>query len=315
MKTATALNKEVIIGCAFNYCTEAVLPFLNSLQKSGFTGDLVLFINNKSNIEAGSYSFNLLLINPDVELKSANKSIIFLRKVLNKLGAGTVLKSIVFRLVKARLQKDRNFDPWLVSYFYSFYNLMTHRFFLYYYFLKQKRYTNVLFTDVTDVIFQKHPLAMTEGAGVHVFRENEAFVVGDIIHNSRWIKEGFGEPVFRKMQNEPIYCAGTIIAKDQTVFAFLKDFINIVLDCNISPRVEGIDQGVFNYMISYLKKPYFCLHPNGEYVFTMDLQPQNEIVYAEGKLFMKGKEGTLPNIVHQYNRHEDLDLRIRKQFA
>jgi len=309
------MQKEAIIGCAFNYNTEAVLPFLNSLQKSGFTGDLVLFINDRSRIEAGSYSYNLRLVNPDKELEAECKTIRFSKRILDKLKAGNVLKSVVFRLVKSALTKDKNFSPWLVAYFYSFYNLMTHRFFLYYYFLKKEGYQTILFTDVTDVIFQRHPLSLHANTGIHVFQENDAFVIGNIIHNSRWIKEAFGEEVFRTMQNEPIYCAGTIIAKDESVFAFLKDFINIVLDYHISPRIEGIDQGVFNYMVSYLKKPYFRSHPNGEHVFTMDLQPEAEIVYTEGKLFMKGKEETMPSIVHQYNRHENLDLRIRSQFA
>lgn len=306
---------EAVIGCAFNYSTEAVLPFLNSLEKSGFTGDLVLFINDRSSIEAGEYSYTIRLINPDRELQTECRKIRFTKRVLDKFRAGKLLKSIVFRLVKTTLQKDRNLDPWLVAYFYSFYNLMTHRFFLYYFFLKQSGYRSILFSDVTDVIFQRHPLSLNEGPGLHVFGENDAFVIGDIIHNTRWIKEAFGEEVFREMEHSPIYCAGTIIAKDETVFDFLKDFINIVLDYHISPRIEGIDQGVFNYMISYLKKPYFRLHPNGDHVFTMDLQPEQEIVYTGGKLFMKGKEGTLPSIVHQYNRHENLDLRIREQFA
>lgn len=315
MKKNRTWNKEAIIGCAFNYSTEAVLPFLNSLQKSGFTGDLVLFVNNRSTIKVGSYSYTLRLINPDAELQSECRTVRFTKKVLDKLKAGKLLKAMVFRQVKSALQKDGNLSSWVVAYFYSFYNLMTHRFFLYYHFLKKERYQNILFTDVTDVIFQHHPLSLTTNAGLHVFQENDAFVIGDIVHNSRWIKEAFGEAVFHSLQSEPIYCAGTIIASDEAVFAFLKDFINIVLDYNISPRIEGIDQGVFNYMISYLKQPYFRLHKNGEHVFTMDLQPENEVVYSGGKLFMKGKEETTPSIVHQYNRHKNLDLHIRKQFA
>ncbi|HEV7329763.1 MAG TPA: hypothetical protein VGN63_01885 [Flavisolibacter sp.] len=314
MNTSNLPLKEAIVGCAFNYSTEAITPFLNSLERSGFTGDLLLFINNHSQITASGYSYRVLLINPDVDFAPEIKRVRFFNRILQKTKLHRLSTPLLSRLVLSLIRRNQNLRKWLVAHFYQGYNLMTARFFLYYYYLHPKAYSRILFSDVTDVIFQGNPLVDIDNDKVYAYSENPDFRIGNNPNNRGWIQKAFGEKVLQRMANEPIYCAGTIIAGRDIVLHFLKDFMENVLQYKVSPYTEGIDQGVFNFMISYQQKPYFDLHRNGDHVLTLALQPVADIVDQNGKIYLRGKDAIVPCIVHQYNRHDVLIAEINKRF-
>jgi hypothetical protein len=303
---ATNFLRDAVIGCAFNYDTRDILPFLKSLEEAQFKGDLILFINDYSKIEVPSYSYNTILLNPDEEFRVyIAKHKRYLKK-LEKYKLENLQKLIVFQYAKRRIGKKKSLPGWCIAYFYTFYNLMTSRFFLYYFFLKERSYDAILFTDVSDVIFQGYPLLSTYKSGIHAFSENISYTISQEECTRDWIKEGFGDEVLNIIANQPVYCAGTIISAGKITFTFLRDLISLMIDFDISPTTEGIDQGFFNYMISYLKKPYFFLIQNGGHVFTVGLQRVEDIVCSNSKLFLKGKEEKAPCIIHQYNRHPSL---------
>jgi hypothetical protein len=308
------LSKDAIIGCAFNYNTRAIAPFLNSLEQANFTGDLILFINNKSDIEIDKYTYNVVLINPDKDLAHHNTFHRYWYKVSRKLRLEKLFKRFVFNEVKKTVSENRGLSNWLTSFFYTRYHLMTSRFFLYYYFLKGKAFENILFTDVGDVVFQSQPLLFSANDCVYAFSENPDFTISKEEFTESWIREGFGPEILEIMKDEPVYCAGTIISKNEVTITFLRDFLHLIVEFDISPVVDGIDQGVFNYMITYLKKPYFSVNQNGEHVFTMGLLKQEEIILADNKFYLKGNEGRLPGILHQYNRHVNLTNFIQDHY-
>lgn len=314
MSTSSFSAKEAIVGCAFNYSTEAIMPFLNSLERSGFSGDLLLFVNNHSRITVTGYSYSVRLINPEVDFAPEIRRIKFLNRIAWKSKLHRLFTPILLRSVLSHIRGNRNLSKWMVAYFYNGYNLMTSRFFLYYYYLHQNVYSRILFTDVTDVIFQGNPFVAINSNRVYAYSENPCFRIGINPNNREWILEGFGEEVLHKMSHQPIYCAGTIIAGKNIVLPFLKDFMQNVLTYRISPYTEGIDQGVFNFMISYQQKPYFDLHENGDHVLTLALQPTAEIVEKNGKILLLGKDAVVPCIIHQYNRHDALTEKINGQF-
>ena len=305
--------KEAIVGCAFNYNNENITPFLNSLERTGFDGDLILFVNEQSRISVADYSYQVLLINPDVDFAPEIRRVRLFNRFARKTKLHRLFTPFVSGLVLSRLQNKSNLSRWMVAYIYAGYNLMTSRFFLYYYSLYHSVYSRVLFTDVSDVVFQGNPLMNISNEKVYAYSENTSFRIGSNPNNRGWIREGFGEEVLLKMADKPIYCAGTIIVGKDILLPFLIDFMENVLRYKITPHTEGIDQGVFNFMISCQQKPYFKLHENGDHVLTLALQSMDDIVDDNGNIHLRGKE-SVPSIVHQYNRHEALITKINERF-
>lgn len=312
MNPSSVLTKEAIVGCAFNYKTEAIIPFLNSLERSGFTGDLILFVNNKSEITAKGYSYAVQLINPDVAFFKETNRVYLFNKIERKIKLHRLFTPLLLGLILARIRHNRNLSRWMIAYLYNRCPLMTSRFFLYYYYLHQNTYSRILFTDVNDVIFQGNPFRQTNNEKVYAYKENASFRIGSNPNNRGWILEGFGEKILQKMADKPIYCAGTIILGKDSVLRFLRDLMENIL--RYAPFTDGIDQAVFNFMISHQQKSYFDLHENGDHVLTLALQTMDDIVEYEGNICLKGKEPEVPSIIHQYNRHHELIEKINERF-
>lgn len=296
-------TREVIVGCAYNYKTPDILPFLNSLKQIEFTGELILLINDKSAIDTSLFPFKTTCFNADEEFSKFRMIINLSIRYSRKGESLNIIEKLLSTLVKKRIRRNKNISKWMAAYFYFSYYIQNSRFFLYYYLLFEKEASSVLFTDVSDVFFQGNPFNLKKDNCIYAFAENENVRLGEEKFNSAWIRKGFGSKVLEKLRRSPIYCSGTIIANKSAIFHFLSDFIIVNLDYKVPPMEEGIDQGVFNFMTSYLHLPYIITKSNGEHVFTMGLYSDEEIMKNGGKLYLAGKTDFVPSIIHQFNRH------------
>ncbi|WP_394993606.1 hypothetical protein [Emticicia sp.] len=297
--------RNVIIGTAYNYSKESMLPFLNSLEKTGFKGDLIFFINNSTEVIYDKYSFKLKLIN----FEKQNRWYIRFFKYLEyytPLFIKDLIKFCITTLTLRRLKKGRSLPNWVFSKYYLDYYVATSRFMLYYSYLKQNEYDNVFLTDTRDVIFQEDIFKKIEANKVYAFEENGEIILEKENWNKQWIIAGYGNDVFEEIKQNNIYCSGTILGDYESICHFLNDYTSHIIRDKIPNKMEGFDQGIFNYFISYKKLPYFTKLPNGNRVFTVGMQKMEDIKIVDNKIYYEGHLDLFPSVIHQYDRHVTL---------
>ena len=306
--------KNAIIGFAFNYSNEQIAPFLQSLNRTGFTGDLILYINNKSRIEHNaSYKYNFVLINFEKEHKGS----ILKHKLLKIYGGAFYNLFHKPRSLKAQevIKISEPFSEDMLSYFYVNYYLATMRFILYYNLLLSNKYDHVFFSDVSDVLFQQDIFKSVSPSKILAFEEKKEVSVGQDEWNKDWVIESCGLDAFNAISDKNIYCSGTILGDYNSAITFLKDYIELMISRRFKKKIVGLDQGFYNYMVNYLQLPYFERSENADVVFTVALHSEEDFVMKEDKIYFAEKQDRMPSIVHQYTRHPALASFVRKLYA
>lgn len=180
----------------------------------------------------------------------------------------------------------------------------------YYLWLKQHpNYTDILETDVFDVVFQSDPFNQTFNGELIISEEEKS--IGYCRHNSQWINTVYGTEELLQLHNYPILCAGLIrgcfdsIQKMHTIFneELIKQFNK--------PWFGALDQGHIEYMFYRRLENYKILPYSNSYMMhightnTTDIQFDKQVISING---------ITPTIVHQYNRHNELKEKIHEQY-
>jgi hypothetical protein len=305
--------QNAILGIAFNYSDLILRPFLISLQNSGFKGDLILFTNNKtclSNLII--YDFNIVFINIERRLSVTG----LIHKLIKRISIIPYLQDIWVsfhrKIIRLRLEDKRPFSTWMLGFIFYNLHMTSARFGLYYDWVLRNKHENIFLTDVSDVVFQGDIFRNVVNSKVLAFEEYSDVRIGYDGNNRDWIETGYGSEVLNAMFESRICCAGTILCNRVLCIDFLVDFVMELLKRDNSLNMSGFDQGVFNYLLSYVKKDYFETSGNGKVVFTVASQPIAEIFTLEDILAPDNSH--TPAVVHQYNRYRNLVEFIQNKY-
>jgi hypothetical protein len=299
-------SKEAIVGLAFGLTDLKIYSFLSSLLASEFKGDVILFVDNHTRFSWQiPFELSIKVINIDRELSAH----LYLYRVINWIMRALHLtrpwaewnKRKICKTLKAK----QKLSSGQLAFVHAFFFLTISRFFMYYNWSLKTDYDKFFFTDVNDLIFQGDIFTSFVKNKVVVYEEYDGCPLGNDGNNSDWVKKGYGEQVLSELSASTIYCAGTIMADRVVCSTFLQDFMLEILAPNKPLRTSGLDQGVLNYMVSHQKKDYFFSSKNGEHVFTVALQPENDIL-IENQFIVLRQWSRVPAVVHQYNRHKKL---------
>jgi hypothetical protein len=301
------IKKEAIVGIAFGISDIKVYPFLSSLEATGYKGDVILFVNNSTQLSwyVPFEQLSIKVINIDQQLSPHlyfYRAINWVMRVvgLNKAWAEWN-KSKITKVLKAK----KKLLPQQLAFIHAFFFLTISRFFMYYNWLLETDYDTFFFTDVNDVIFQGDVFTSRVKDKVVVYEEYDGCSLGSDGNNSGWVEKGYGEQILKEMSGSTIICAGTILADRAICATFLQDFMLEIMAPNKPLTTSGLDQGVLNYMVSHQKKDYFYSSKNGESVFTAALQPDGDIFFKSDAIATIHWP-KIPAVVHQYNRHNKL---------
>jgi hypothetical protein len=158
---------------------------------------------------------------------------------------------------------------------------------------QQPEDTIFMLSDCRDVIFQGNPETLNPDR-LWVFLENSEFSIRDEPFNHSWIIQGWGEEGLHKIGNRPISCAGVTLGRKSDMVDYLTKMCKY-LDTH---TFQGADQGVHNWMI--WNNQLDCkIWDNTGPVYTVGLEPKLSV----HKHTILNREGQLPIIIHQYDRH------------
>jgi hypothetical protein len=175
-----------------------------------------------------------------------------------------------------------------------------------------RNYRSILLTDVRDVIFQR-PLFETPSTELELHYESRSPLIGACKFNSQWISGQFGQQALTSLADKPISCAGTVCGRTRGVLGYLAEMQIILL--KLLPRVRWTngDQGVHNYVLHSGLLPQAKVLENFERVATLH-HVRGEQLHVDADGHVVNPDGSISEIVHQYDRHAHLFSAIQESF-
>jgi hypothetical protein len=305
---STANNKKIptakrnlVLGAVRGYNYERLRPFVVSLKRTAFNGDLVLLWNSLS---------------PETlaDLKAQGVKLVH----FSYRGSGALNSWSRFWPWLAPIVRIGNGSAWARKILKSILPLQTARFLACHDFLAahQDEYQNVLITDVRDVLFQADPFSGFKG-GLLVFEEDGKFLLADEkLHNAPWVEELFGPEALAKIGRFPILCSGTIMGSVESMIRYLIEFEKLLRRAR-TVGTGGSDQGLHNYLCRAILDPWFQVSTNGTgpvLTMTPSLQAGADFQVSSNGQILNANGLPVP-VLHQYDRHLELAAGLLRKLA
>ena len=295
------MKKDAIIGAIINYDVQQLKPWVESLERSGFTGDKYMLCY-KISYDTADY------------LRSRGFTL--------------------FTFIDVPHLKMYAFQP------ENRFHICVHRFYHMWYFLNRlpgevkSQYRYLISTDVGDVIFQSNPSDWlqtnlstdVEGTKYLLNAATESLKYKDeVLWGAKNMADSFGPVVSGYMKDRLIYNAGTLSGDFQTVF----DMFLVIYEMCQGFGTANPDQAAYNLLLSLepyknitkfnmsedgwacqlgtTYKPEALVHFKKNLVEPSPIIDDNGVVYTStGKPFV---------IVHQYNRMPELTHKIIMRYS
>ena len=277
------IRRPLVLGIVRHYKVEKIAPFVLSLRRSGYTGDIVFFVDDipLETIEFfDQQGVNMQSLPPRYFVQT--------RRYLLRVAA---------LLAPA---KDRQRAKIELSRYYL--HLNDARWPCYYEFLIRTRglYSHVLFSDIKDVVFQKSPFDFDWKAPICSSIQAPDVLIRDEEKTRGWITEGFGEAESRRLDEKLVSCSGVTFAEIDAGIEYVR------LMCEHFVRVNArglIDQGVHNYLLYHDLAKSNYLYPYGETpVMHLGNLPKDQLKVNDKGMVLNGS-GAVVHAVHQYAEH------------
>jgi hypothetical protein len=272
---------NLILGIIDNYTYHDISIFLLSLKAVNYDGHVCLF--------AG----------PNIEPRTIRR--------INELGIEVISYKKDFPFI-ADPHPDNFGDLPKPIHIYNF------RHYLYYDYLLRhhRKFSNVLITDVKDVVFQKDPFGFGIEQKIYVAVENPEIRISGNPWTAKWILKGYDEATLSSLNDKEVICAGTTLAPTPLMMGYLKRLITEFF--RVKNAYKCADQAMHNVIIHTEQVQPFhrCYNFHGP-MLTLDTQAD---YLLNGAKELVNKDGSVVPIVHQYDRHPELlDAFVRKHKA
>lgn len=276
----------------------ALEPFFRSLQRTDFHGDVVVFAS-------------LLRAESIRQLRQWGAHVVPFffpgEHVVNRASQLWWIWKKVFASDISQRGKERLA--------HVVFHLFYRRHLLYLDFLRERgsQYDSVFLTDCRDVFFQANPFSWNAAPGLHVFLEEDSNTIGLCPHNSRWMRNLFGEEALRLLAGETVSCAGTVFGDVPAIMDYLQLMIASAMQVPSMRDADG-DQGIHNYLLRTGRLGSVKIHSNRKGpVMTAGLMKPTDLRRNANGLVMNEANEVVPTL-HQYDRIPELLNAFRSPF-
>ncbi len=301
------MKKNLILAMGTGYSEADLAPFFNSLNQSGFKGDICYITREQDASALSNFSkVGNIKIHLFREQRPMKKKRI--RKIGKFIDAACARYPLLGNLTMDFREK------------YAFKNACAHlrRHFLIRDILGTLApdYENVMMTDVRDVIFQRDPFDFDiQPESIYYFLEAEHTRIQSCEKNSWWITEMLGEEALQRLGHNHISCGGTIIGCPSIMhkhFQITTESITKNLRCC---NRAGIDQAPHHLIVWDQLVPNIHVIPNrAGIILTMQTTKREHwSITEDGLILVDGEK--IPNTVHQYDRYPDATKAILTRYT
>jgi hypothetical protein len=298
-----ARTGDVVIAMADGYGSRDVEPFLRSLRRSGYDGDVVVL----TTVLGGDLSrlaseLRVELVSLDSLVRTSRRLRRFARSAVFHLQQrGVHVLPVLAAMARAADSASRRrlrAQARLVAHAYPV-ALSRYAYYAAYLASYQRPLRTVVLSDVRDVVFQSDPREGLQ-SGLHVFTEDPSVRLGNCAYNRRWLANGYGEATARAMADEVIICSGVTVGDGDAVRRYLDDMLDGFMQLR---QVDtGTDQATHNVLVRSGRLAV-ASHDNDEGpVLTMGHVPDDALLWDRDQRLVNA-QGRPYSIVHQYDRH------------
>lgn len=297
-------GRLLILTAAFHPAHPLPTPFLQSARRAGIQADIVLLCHRRDE----EVEQKLQRLHPDTYIIAPLRY--GLLRAVRRVLVSTGLVKPVARITRAIWKNSRILRKQIEAIVPYLLAITLGRFFLTRSFLAKRanEYSAVLLIDSRDVIFQRSPLEDFEG-GLLAGVENTA--IEDQPRNCEWLEQIYsGSPeTLSELWPKKVICSGVTLGATAQILAYLDlmcaEFIEQL------PRVaytEYLDQAVHNKLL-YGECHDLDLRLTDNFqgsivnLATSDLSEFD----ADWSGGLRLKNGPMVSIVHQYDRHPELE--------
>lgn len=299
-------RKVAILGAATGYAPEKIATFVKSLEYTNFSGDLVIFVNQSQIAEYKKFYNQEYNFKIDYQVTNIGE-FLSSKKIHNE------VKKIIKKLSKILIFFNRNFQESFIHYL-SFPHVS--RFFDYRNYLKNNtKISHVILTDTRDVVFQKNPDQFFTQDGLYLGMEDIDNPIGKDSFHIKWITDVYGQDYLEKIAHEQISCAGVTMGDIDSMNFYLNTMVQEFLNLPYYLMVKSnYDQGIHNKLLYSGKfKNIILCQPFDSEISTIGTFVAEKILFDNESNILR-KDGNIAEIVHQYDRHIELEKLIIKKY-
>ena len=283
-------NRDVIFTLLYRIRFEAVAPFIFSLKRAGYNGDIVAFATLMDEEVVAQLRSHRVTGVPFAYHPRFVKRIVRLWPLWRRIFAGNASPATKEKLA------------------HLVFHLFYRRHLLYLQFLRQNqsKYDRVFLTDSRDVFFQADPFSWNPGPGLHFFLEESSSKIGASLDHVRWLNSQFGRKVLDELARETISCAGTTLGDTASIMEYLSRMAALAMSA-LSLREHDGDQGIHNYIFCKKILTEIITHENrrGPVMTLGAMKPEAVRLNAQG--WVVNDDGQIPAVLHQYDRHPEAE--------
>jgi len=299
-------DRTLVAGAFWGLPAELLAPFAASLQSTGFSGRLLILAAHLPPAEID----RLRELADEVEVVDPPSGLLTkaTASLLKRLKLQRGLRRLyprAFRLAVRLAPRGRR-DAWWAKLELSLHGLQSLRYEGYAAYLDRRadEYDAVLIADVRDVIFQRTPFDPMP-TGLEVFLEEPRTTLSSPGFNSSWGRDLYG-PRWTEVGDGPVSCSGVTAGTATDVHRYCRTMAAEVRTARIGlgPR----DQAIHNWLLrqGQLNPVEQVVNGSGR-VFTVD---QYVMPTLDERGLILNADGSVPAVVHQYDRHPSLAARI-----
>lgn len=320
---------DAVFVFAAEYGLNTYICFVESLRKTGFTGDIVFAVSTLdlkdvytreylSEPNNGIVTYELTLKCFNAEMEEVNSAKGGMRVCnLDELWAGTDQKPLMDPRPARTIATTRYELYWIWS-------------------LNYDPHSWIMLLDARDAYFQSNPFvnvprekekSRTDGV-LHFFGENaDATRIGKSPKNRKWLETAYGDVVVAALEDKPTICSGSTMGEQVALETYLRAMV--AESDETGTKLMGADQGFHNYLY-YTRKLASATTIRSIHAFDQGRGAINNLgalrtapleEWGNGRLVRNNSEaditvlnwdGTPSPVVHQFDRHKLLSTFIYK---
>lgn len=285
-------KRTLVLSCAHALRGDGLELFVRSLRQSHYEDRICLLVSDMGEEEKA------LLRRYQVELLPFQKAYLPCRsRYLLDLA---IRLSSPRQFLRKRCELAVSWMPIVSSRFLQFHTLLSDW---------GRDCDQIVMLDCRDTIFQGNPATLPFGEKVTIVRETKSKTVGNCPWNSVMQRKAYGAAVFREMSDLPVLCAGATFGRREAVLNYLERVGEALTEF---ATTEFFDQPAHNYL-AYKDAGFMEILPDANpSILHMNSMTPEEFGVREGTV-VANRNGEVPVVVHQYDRHPALHEALRQK--
>jgi hypothetical protein len=300
-------GQAIVMGSASSLPASHFLPFFRSLRATGSKGHTCVFV---ANLEAAERARLAEVVDEVVCVDAAHPAVAPAWTVhalgWSKGAHGLRRHFPMFCRQVCRVHRAGRGSRFADDLEFRLQGLQSLRYAHYLEYLRDHpEFTQVMISDLRDVIFQHDPFAAPV-ASLEVFLEEPEMTFGVDGFNRRWIEDLYGVSGVSQLGDRVVSCSGVTFGTRDSMMGYLGAMADEVR--RHLPPLGPRDQAMHNWLLYTDKFDTPLVVSNGYgRVLTMGAQHHVE-VSADGTVI--NRDGSVPAVLHQYDRHVALAPRL-----